>query len=144
MRKILLVLTFIFTIFFIWGTNTAKAEYPRYLNGNHNYECVYGKRGDFYYIERDSIQPILYNPPYYQIQGRIVVVKDAHKGGTDIIRQFYCRIMFDMYKNRMVLINPETRAPVLSVTPRSADSWAGFIPYAGNYMFNVCYGRKFW
>lgn len=101
------------------------------------YELCYAENGRQFYVEKESITPILYNPPYYTIQANFVFADNNNS-----IRYGTCRISFDLSRNMMTLIDPKTRAPLAGY--KATNPKAKYLLGMGNYMFRVCYGRDFY
>ena len=91
------------------------AQYPEHLKGKENYVFCYGHRGVGWYVDVDSLNVELYNPPYYAIAINVATVQDADKGNTDFqdlkTKHFYyewdVKKIYLRYPNSMKLLNPQ-------------------------------------
>lgn len=143
MKRLLMLIVCIIGIC-VGGWSNVDASYPKYLNGDTNYEFLYGIEGYGFYMQRDSVQSKLYNPPYYTIRSTIVVVPKANAGGITPATRVDSHIAFDMQRGRMTVLDPLTGGPTRGITKWSRDERSLEIAIVGNKMFQICYNRPFW
>ena len=140
MMKNLVSLVMVIAIVLV-GATTAFADYPNYLGGNKNYILWNGRQGYGMYIDRNSLNVEMYNPPRYIIAIDWVGVPNAYGGSTAIDSRQRERFSYDWNNKRIYRVfgTGELRY----IDPNSSQAEGSYYADAAEIAFYLAYRMKF-
>ena len=137
MKRFLSLLVFLICIL---NLNTASADYPDYLGGDRNYLLSGGHMGSGWYVVKNSVKVEVYDPPIYVISGKIVAVRDADLGNTEIVTSETRRYLYNIESQKMYSIGDEG---CYYIHPVGAMASTGH-EFSGEMFFYIAYHMKFY
>lgn len=134
--RIVLIMVCFFSLFM----SKAMADYPDYLNGDHNYVICGGHMGYGCYIDRSSLVVQKYEPPIYIIAVRLITVADADRGNTAIEHENIARFMYNWETRKMYQLHGDSWH---YIKPVGSMAETGHY-FAGELAFYMAYHMKFY
>ena len=138
MRKFFALLSFFLLIF---SASAASAEYRDNFGNNHEYVLCGMHAGTGWYINRESVNVLLYDPPNYRIAVDVAVVRDAVNGSTKISQTLHNEYRYDWNERKMYRLEKNGEWKYL---PPVGDVATLGSSYDGELAFFVAYKMKFY
>lgn len=141
MKKVLLLITLIFSIFF---SNSAIAGgiYTDHLNGDPNFILVDGHMSSAWYIDRSSLVVQKYAPPQYIIAVNVITVNNYERGNRSISKVTTMRFLYN-WSTKDMFIDRDLNNNWRHLRPNGPWSDTGIVRPAGEMAFYLAYNLKF-
>ena len=141
MKKLLLLITLIFSIFF---SNSAIAGgiYADHLNGDPNFILVDGHMSSAWYIDRSSLVVQKYAPPQYIIAVNVITVNNYERGNRSISKVTTMRFLYN-WSTKDMFIDRNLNNNWRHLRPNGPWSDTGIVRPAGEMAFYLAYNLKF-
>ncbi len=146
-RKIMSVLYLLSVLLISFTTQAEAAAYPKnpdYLEGNTNYPLVWGHMDDGWFLDKASIKCEKYEPPCYILSANFFVVNNANRGNTHISRVVPMRWFYNYNDVAMYIDQDYGTNSWRYMKPTGSNAESGLGMYAGEAVFYINYGMKFY
>ena len=142
----LLIGLFVFAL-----SHTALANYPTYLNGDHNLVLCDGHMGVAWYVDRTSLVVKKYEPPQYIIAVNVITAKSAigdendfYSGGRGEITQVRTMRFFYNWDLRQMYAGKVGADDWRFIPPTGSWAERGISMPAGEIAFYLAYRMRFY
>ena len=141
MKKLLLLMTLIFSIF-LSNSAIAGGIYDDHLNGDPNFILVDGHMSSAWYIDRSSLVVQKYAPPQYIIAVNVITVNNYERGNRSISKVTTMRFLYN-WNTKDMFIDRDLNNNWRHLRPNGPWSDTGIVRPAGEMAFYLAYNLKF-
>ena len=142
-RKIMSMLCLISVLLASFASQ-AEADYPDYLEGNHNRPHIWGRMDTGWFLDKTSIKCEKYEPPCYTLSANILVVNNAYQGNTGVSKVVPMRWFYNYDSRAMYIDRHYGTNDWRYLKPTGSNAESGLPMYAGEAVFYVNYRMRFY
>ena len=128
----------------LFVSSVAYAGFPDYYMGDRNRPLIWGHMGTGWFLDKTSLICIEYKPPCYTLEAKLLLVNNADRGNITISRKSTIRIFYNYDDMKMYVDKSNGLNDWRYLKPNGSNAESGLPMYAGEAMFYINYGMKFY